>query len=289
MDADSPPGTLIGSHVRRRFDRAAASFDGADFVHRAAADALIERIAPTRVKVGTIVDLGAATGALGRVLARRYRCRVVAVDFSLDMLRRSRSVRSRWSRVRELQADACRLPFRDDSVDLVCANLLLPWLDRLEPCFAEVSRVLRPDGLFAFSSLGPDSFAGLRQAWRSVDEFEHVNRFVDMHDVGDALVRNGLSDPVLDVDRLNVTYRDCTSLYRDLTNAGARNSLAGRRRGLTGRAGFRSMERRLPRVDEDGSLLLGLELVFGHAWGGALAGGGGEYRIDAGRIPRRSR
>lgn len=289
MNRNAPPGTLIRRDVQRRFDRAAAAFDGADFVHRAAADGLLERLSPTRVDAATIVDLGAATGALSRELARRYRrSRVVSVDFSHNMLARSRAHRSRWSRIRELRADACRLPFPNDSVDLVCANLLLPWLDQPDACLAEVARILRRDGLFVFSSLGPDSLAGLRSAWDGIDDHEHVNRFVDMHDVGDALVRNGLRDPVLDVDFLNVSYRDCRALYRDLTNTGARNCLAGRRRGLTGRRALREMERRLPRGDEDGAVLLALELVYGHAWGTELPSAPGEVFIDASRIPRRT-
>ena len=290
MNRNAPPGTLNRRDVLRRFNRAAAAFDGADFVHRAAAAGLLERLLPTRVEASLIVDLGTATGALSRALAGRYRrSRVVGVDLSHDMLLRSRAGRSRWSRVRELRADACRLPFRDNSVDLVCANLLLPWFEQPDACLAEVARVLRRDGLFVFSSLGPDSLAGIRAAWDGIDAFEHVNRFMDMHDVGDAVVRNGLRDPVLDVDYLNVRYRDCRALYRDLTDAGARNCLAGRPRGLTGRSRFREMERRLPRDGQDGQVLLALELVYGHAWGGEPAATSGEVFIDAARIPRRSR
>ena len=154
------------------------------------------------------------------------------------------------------------------------ANLLLPWIDDPVDAFREVSRVLRQDGLFVFSTLGPDSMLSLRTAWRTADDGEHVNRFIDMHEVGDALVRAGLRDPVLDVDRLNVTYENQEALFRDLTATGSRNCLAMRRRGLTGRDRFETMRRALNAIPGGEHLSLEFELVYGHCWGGAGPGGG---------------
>jgi malonyl-CoA O-methyltransferase len=108
-----------------------------------------------------------------------------------------------------------------------------------------------------------------------------------MHDVGDGLVRAGLRDPVLDTDFLNVSYRDTTSVFRDLTLTGARNCLSGRTKALTGKERFRTMERQLEQRFRDGILELGLELVYGHAWGGGPPQPPGEYRIDASRISTR--
>ena len=107
--------------------------------------------------------------------------------------------------------------FADASVDVVFANMLLPWIDDPAAAFAEIARVLRQDGLLAFATLGPDSLLELRDAWRTADAGAHVKQFADMHDIGDALVRAGLRDPVLDVDRLSVTYRNSAALFRDIT------------------------------------------------------------------------
>ena len=173
----------------------------------------------------------------------------------------------------------------DQGVDLVFANLLLPWIDDLPLCLEEISRVLKRGGLLVFSTLGPDSLGVLRDAWQGSDELPHVREFADMHDIGDALVRARLADPVLDVDRLSISFTEINNLYRDLTANGARNCLAGRRRGLTGRQRFKAVEERL--TDASGSLTVELELVFGHAWGTG-APRGGEFRIDAGQIGRPS-
>ena len=248
----------------------------------------MDRLDPIVIDAESILDLGGATGSASRALSKRFRrSRVVVLDASHAMLREARSKRSWFSRVSTLQGDATALPLQAGSVSLVFSNLLIPWIDDLQALFTEVTRVLKPGGLFAFSTLGPDSLSELRDAWAAVDDRAHINPFADMHDVGDGLVRAGLGDPVLDTDFLKVTYRDTGSLFRDLTLLGARNSLSGRRRTLTGRGRFRNMEKQLQRRSSDGLFELTLELVYGHAWGAGPPQAPGEYRIDAAAIGRR--
>ncbi len=282
--------TLRLCDLRRRFDRAAADFDSADFVHAATRDGLLERLAPLVVDASKVLDLGSATGSAWAALRKRFRgAQIVAVDLSHAMLRQLRGKRG-WFRPRPcVQANAAALPFPDDSFDVVFANQLLPWIDDPGAVFTEVARVLRPDGVFAFATLGPDSLAELAEAWRSVDDYAHVNRFPDMHDVGDALVRAGLRDPVLDVDRLEVSYADNDRLWRDLTAMGARNALRHRNPSLVGKQRFRQMLEALGSREDDGMLRFDLELVYGHCWGGSTAPGGGDFRIDAASIGRRRR
>ena len=242
------------------------------------------------VQARTVIDLGAATGSAIPELRIRFRgARLVALDLSAAMLERVRARQSLFRRIAAIQADATSIPLADNSVDVVFANLLLPWINDPPRAFTEINRVLRDEGLFAFSTLGPDSLLALREAWRTVDDDAHVNRFADMHNVGDALVRAGLRDPVLDVDRLSVTYEDPRGLFRDLTGAGARNSLAGRRRALTGKKRFAAMSEALFSTAAAGPLGLDLEIVYGHCWAGPMRSDAGVFGIDAGRIPVRRR
>ena len=274
--------------VRRRFDRAAAHFAESGFVHGATRDGLLDRLAPLTISADTIVDLGAAAGGATRPLLKRFRgAHLLSIDLSHAMLRQARSARPWFARVSCVQAEATRLPLADGSVDLVFCNQLLPWIASPDSLFAEVARVLRPEGVFAFATLGPDSLLEIRRAWAEVDEAPHVLPFPDMHDIGDGLVRAGLRDPVLDVDRLNVSYRSTDRLFADLTGAGARNALSGRSRGLTGRGRFRRMQDAL--ADELGGVSLALELIYGHCFGGGLRRHDGACRIDAGGIPLRQR
>ena len=241
--------------AQRQFDDAAATFDTADFVIAATRDGLLERLEPMTVEANIVVDLGAATGSASGALGRRFkRARIVAVDSSRNMLRRACAKKTWLSKSVFVQAEASTLPFSDHCIDVIFSNQLLPWLPDPLPVFAEVSRVLRKDGLFLFSTLGPDSLANLRH-----------EPFADMHNVGDALVRAGLRDPVLDVDRLTVSYETTQSLLDDCRAIGARRCVPDQ-------------------VDESS---LDFELIYGHCWGSGPRSAGGEYRVDAGRIGTR--
>jgi len=271
--------------VRRRFDRAATDFDTADFVHSTTREGLLARLSPMLIDARTIVDLGCATGAASRGLSRKFRrAHIISVDLSQQMLRQAQRKRSFFGRRSMLQANATALPLAGQSVDVVFANLLLPWISDPATLFTEIARVLRNEGLFVFSALGPDSLRELRQAWQSVANGVHVNRFLDMHDIGDAAVSAGLRDPVLDIDRLQVTYEKPQALFDDLTATGGRNSLLNRRRSLLGRAQFEAMTAALAGA---GALTLDLELIYGHCWGSGVQPDGGEVRIDAMQIGHR--
>ena len=274
--------------IRHRFDRAATTFDEADFVHAVTREGLLTRLEPLLLQPTTILDLGSATGATGRLLRKRFkRAHIVSLDLSRAMLGAARKNRPWLSRMSFVQGNARRLPFASGTFDLVAANQMLPWDPEPQDLFEEVARVLKKGGVFAFATLGPDSLRELGNAWATVDSQPHVNRFPDMHDIGDGLVRAGLSDPVLDVDRLAVSYEDPARLFADLTRIGARNTHQARGRGLMGKDRFRAMTGALKAAGSDGPILLDLELVYGHCWGSGPRRDPANYRIDANQIPLR--
>jgi malonyl-CoA O-methyltransferase len=242
----------------------------------------MERLEPLRISPATILDLGAATGSGSRALGKRFRqARIISGDISMPMLQRARAARRMFSKAREVQLEASRLPLRDDSVDLVVANMLLPWVDDLPGCLQEVSRVLRKGGVFAFATLGPGSFAPILNV--EGDE-SRMHAFADMHDVGDALVRAGLAEPILDVDRLTVTWPDLAAIRRDHVASGGGNASRGRVATLTGRTRLDGM---LELFRREGGFAAELELVYGHAWGTGPRTRDGETRIAPEAIGRR--
>lgn len=284
---------LHPQHLRRRFERAAASFDSADFVHRVTRDGLFSRLQPVVIDADTVLDLGSATGGAGEPLRRRFRgAHLVSLDVSRSMLSCGRKKRPWYAPLLTrkhsfVQADAARLPLADGSIDFVFCNLLLPFVDNPDRVFSEVARVLRRGGVFAFATLGPDSLLEIRRAWGTVDTAAHVNHFQDMHDVGDALLRAGLRDPVVDVDPLTVRYPNAEKLFADLTSVGARNALRERHPALTGRRRFEAMLAALQGQDDDPVIELRLELVYGHCWGGGAPMDPASFAIDATTIPLR--
>ena len=253
--------------ARRGFDRA-VTFDEAAVVHDEARRRLLERLPLFRVDPRVAVDLGCATGRGSVELARIYpNARVLAIDSSAGMLRAARERCAERSSIGVLGGDAERLPLRARSVELVFANLVLPWC-RPQVLFEEAARVLEKDGLLLFATLGPDSLAEIRQAWAAVDDRLHVHAAFDMHDLGDLAAAAGLSDPVMDVDRLTVTYERVPRLVQDLRACGAVNVAAGRRRSLTGRSRWRGFERALGAGLDGPRFGVTIELVFGQAFGG---------------------
>ncbi len=253
--------------ARRSFERAADRYDEAAVLQREVATRLLERLDLVRLSPQRILDLGSGTGyCIDGLLARYRKAEVVALDIALPMLRHARR-RGRWlRRPRCVCADAERLPFADDSFDLVFSNLMMQWCVDLDATFAELRRVIRPGGLLLFSSFGPDTLKELRAAWGEVDGYAHVNTFLDMHDVGDALLRARFADPVMDVERLTLTYRDVRKLMRELKQIGAHNVTAGRPRGLTGRHRLQRLVEAYERFRHDGLLPATYEIVNGHAW-----------------------
>jgi len=266
----SPPSSdayaLDPAGVRRSFDRASTGYDDAAVLQAEVRTELLRRLELTTLEPRRVLDAGAGTGHASRLLKARYpSARVFAVDSALGMLRTARRQRSWLRGFDRICADAERLPLPDASVDLILSNLLLPWCDP-DRLFAEFRRVLAPHGCLTFSGFGPDTLRELRAAWARVDAHSHVHRFLDMHDVGDALVRAGFAAPVLDVDRYTLYYTDLRALARDLRAVGARNHTLGRPRGLTGRRRFASLEAAYETHRHAGRLPATYEVVFGQAW-----------------------
>jgi len=264
LDTDGLPDK---TSTRRSFERAAAHYDEAAVLQREVGTRLLERLDLMRLKPERILDLGSGTGQCIESLFGRYRkAGVVALDIARPMLQHA-GQRGRWLRRPQcVCADAERLPFSDNCFDLVFSNLMLQWCTDLDAAFSELRRVLRPGGLLLFSSFGPDTLKELRESWCAVDRYAHVNTFLDMHDVGDALVRTRFADPVMDVERLTMTYPDVWKLMRELKQIGAHNVTTGRSRGLTGKRHMQQLVEAYERFRRDGVLPASYEIVNGHAW-----------------------
>ncbi len=279
--------------TRRSFDRATA-FDAVSFVHDETRRRLLERLDLFDLEPRVAVDLGCATGRGALALADRYpSARVLAVDSSTGMLSAARARFAAAPSVAALGGDAEQLPLREQSVQLVLANLVLPWC-RPPTLFAEAARVLEDGGLLLFATLGPDSLRELRAAWGAVDSALHVHAAFDLHDVGDLALAAGLAEPVVDVDRLEVTYASVASLVHDLRSCAAVNVAAGRRRGLTTPRRWHAFERALVGGGDGARFAITLELVLGQAWGRGprrtgRPEGAGEIAVPLASLRRRER
>ncbi len=260
--------------LRASFEAAVDSYDAAAQIQREIGSRLFERLDLLKIEPKMVLDIGSGTGVFTRQLAEHYRkSRVVALDIAHSMVSRSREQFSYLSRKLKghqfICADAEAMPIADESCDLIFSNLTFQWCHDIQSVFSEIQRVLKPGGVVMFATLGPDTLYELKNSWSQVDDRVHVNEFIDMHDVGDAMIHAGLGDPVIDMEQLVITYHDLMLLMKDIKSIGAHNINSGRQRGLTGRGKIDRMKQAYDQYrDFNGSYPATYEVVYGHAWKG---------------------
>ncbi len=258
--------------LRQAFEQAALTYDAAAVLQNEVCRRMLGRLEYIKHWPATILDAGCGTGNALAGLGKCYpEARLIALDLAVAMLRRARGRLPWWKGlfahgVQAVCADIECLPLADASIGMVWSNLALQWLNDLPRAFAEMRRVLLPGGLLMFSTFGPDTLKELRRAYQDADRHTHVNRFIDMHDIGDLLVNGGFGDPVMDMECFTLTYDDVRQLMRELKAIGAHNVTRGRPGGLSGRSVLTTVTRNYEVLRRDGKLPATFEVVYGHAW-----------------------
>lgn len=267
--------TLDKRQVRRSFERAAQTYDARAVLQNEICRRMLERLDYIKLDPAWIIDAGSGTGnAVPGLLTRFPRAQVLAFDLALAMARRVRLRRAWWRRLLERRgsrlaaicADIENIPLASGSAGLIWSNLALQWVGEPQHAFAEMQRVLVPGGLLLFSSFGPDTLRELRAAFAGADGHTHVNRFIDMHDIGDFLIAQGFADPVMDMEYVTLTYADLRELMRDLKAIGAHNVTRQRPATLSGKSLIARVAQAYEAYRKDGKLPATFEVVYGHAW-----------------------
>ena len=266
------------ARVRASFNRAANTYDAAAVLQKQVRLEMLSRLDLVNIKPKAILDAGCGTGHGSFALQKRFSsAQVISLDIALGMLQKTKLQRPLFNKMLNklfshqqlLCADIENLPIASNSMGMVWSNLALQWCNDLDAAFSELARVLQPEGLIMFSTFGPDTLKELRAA--SSNNHTHVSRFIDMHDIGDALIRTGFSTPVLDVERYTLTYDDVKSVMTDLKSIGAHNATQGRARGLQGKGFLQNLihnyeQFRNDTIENGGKLPATFEVVYGHAW-----------------------
>lgn len=230
---------------------------------------LFDRLHYLKINPRYILDLGCGTGVFSRRLRQHYpKAEIIGLDLAVAMLKKAKEkqcFRKKWLLI---NGDMNQLPFPSGLFDLIFANQVIHWANSLPHIFGEMNRIMNPNGCFMFSTLGPDTFFELKNSW-SHDGYAHTNEFVDMHDIGDALLHARFLDPVVDMEMLGVRYKSLSQLLKALKAQGVRNVNPGRNRGLTGKRSFEKFKQSmLAFKTEAGHYPLSYEVIYGHAWKG---------------------
>jgi len=230
--------------IRSSFDRAASSYDHYAVLQREIESRLLERIEFQRQEPAVILDLGCGTGSASRTLAKQFpQAGVIALDWAPAMLEQAGVglENKPLAGLNGVCADMHALPLAARSTDLIFSSLALQWSYDIPAVFREFRRIMKANAMLVFTCFGPDTLHELKQAWRAVDDFPHVNDYPDMHDIGDELLAAGFREPVMDAERLTLEYPDVMSLMRELKGIGAHNVASKRLHGLTGKTRLKTM------------------------------------------------
>ena len=246
--------------VRESFDRAASTYDGAARVQRRVCERLLETLAEPINVPHALLDAGCGTGFGARLLRERWPdARLTSVDFAPAMLALARRASDDCC-----AADIEKLPFADASFDLWWSSLAIQWCDAAT-VFREAARVLRPNGTIAVSTLGPQTFSELRQAFAGVDPHRHTLHFCSPEAIGAALASAGFVAIDLRRETHTVHYPDLKTLLRAVKAIGAQNVGAGGRRAMMGRAAWQQLETAYERHRQPAGLPASYDVILAYA------------------------
>ncbi|MCY4037616.1 MAG: methyltransferase domain-containing protein, partial [bacterium] len=182
--------------ARSRAARRCGDPGAADRLCAETGERLFDHLDPVRLEPRWVVDFAMQCGLAGPLSERFPASRILSCGYCPGSSGAGSSSRSR-----SIATSLLALPFAAESIDLVASNLGLLWFSDPGPVLREIRRVLRPGGLTAFTTLGPGTLAELRRSWELVDDHSHIIDFIDMHDIGDAMVKAGFADVVMDAER----------------------------------------------------------------------------------------
>lgn len=274
----------LDSNKRRLgFERSASGYDAAAVLQNEIGSRLLSRLDFIKLQPKRLLDLGSGTGYITKNILKKYpKSECHAADIAFNMAKKTKQYESWRRKVYAVCTDADNLPYATGSFDMVVSNLMLQWCDDLTTTFTGINRILASEGSFMFSSFGTDTMFELRESWKAVDDYEHTHQFVDMHDMGDDLMKAGFQQPVLDMEKITLTYTSLPAMFRDIKTIGATNASLHRNKGLTGKGAFKKLEAAYEEFrTAEGLYPLTYEVVYGQGWGQAEVG----YQHDRPVIP----
>ena len=229
--------------VQSSFGNASHSYDAMAQLQRNIGEQLLKN--PPKLQ-GTVLDVGCGTGFLTQKLQQQggYQ-QLIALDISPQMLTVSQKKLVDKSIV-YLCADAEALPLANQSVDYLFSNVAIQWCRQLDKLFTGFREVLKDGGELYCSTFGTATLQELKQAWTSVDDYQHVNEFYSAEQLQQALHQAGFNHIHCETQRYLSEYPDIMALMKQLKGIGARNVSNGRNKQLTTKSQLQTLIKNYP-------------------------------------------
>lgn len=250
------------------FNHVAEEYEKHAVLQKLVAERLLDRLHLMKLSPHNIVEAGCGTGLSSKQLSQLFpSARVYQLDIAWKMLLQAkRKSRRFFSKCSSICCDVEQLPLRGNSLDMIFSSLMLQWCSDLDQTLKNFRNALQNQGLLVFATLGPDTLKELRASWTAVDDNVHINTFLDMHDVGDALIRAGFVEPVMNVEHMSMKYSNALTMMKELQRLGVRNVNKERVRGLTGRQKLARVLDAYEKFRTGQHLPATYEVIYGHAW-----------------------
>lgn len=227
--------------VRRSFDSQAREYDRHAIVQKRVLERFL-RLLPNGINPSSLLDIGSGTGALLQKLAGKYpAAALVGLDMAYGMGVTARERLAGNGLVSFLTADAEHLPFVDASFDLVVSTSTFQWLETLDPAFARIRQILKPEGRFCFALFGEKTLFELRESYRAAEAkldretADRTHRFKGVDDVATAIALAGLEAEYLTSELEVELHQDVPHLLRCIRRIGAGNAAPAVGRGFAER------------------------------------------------------
>jgi malonyl-CoA O-methyltransferase len=252
--------------IARAFNKAASEYNSASFLQKEVGLRLLERLMYMKINPKHILDLGGGTGQLSDQLEAIYpNANIINLDLAYEML-----CEHKRSYALKCCADFDALPFSLKQFDLVIANCSIQWSNNLAVTIAQIKEVMRPNGIFIFSTFGPDTLQELKYTWQTIDSYQHVNDFVDMHHIGDILLQHKFIDPVVDRENITTTYPSAIKLMKELKSMGAANINSNRTKSLATKSSITKVNEYYKNnfmTADKKNVYATFEVIYGFSWG----------------------
>lgn len=259
----------IKLQIKKNFEKAAKSYNQYAVLQHEVGRRLIDRLELIKVNPANILDLGSGTGHTSNKLIEKFpNANFFLNDLAFNMLNISKHELSKEN-IFHINSDMEVLPISDNSMDLIFANLSFQWSFNLEKTIKECYRILKPNGLLIFTTLGIDTLWELRSSWHKVNEsFHHTNQFLDMHNLGDGLMKSRFASPILETKNITLTYSKLIDVMQDLKKIGANTIInsENQKKSLLGKTEFRNLEAEYSKLKSNNKFPATYEIIYAHAW-----------------------
>ena len=255
----------ITTEICNSFNTHAKEYEASAIVQKEIGLRLFARLDYLKINPKYVLDLGCGSGFFLEQLKKRYPdAVVVGLDIAFMMLKEANENVL-------VNGDMVKMPFSNGVFDLVFANQVIHWTNSFSLLMQEIKRVMNVDSYFMFSTLGIDTFCELKTAWLHVDNYSHINDFIDMHNLGDILLNEQFVDPVVDMEKIIIKYASAAKMLNSLKAQGVRNINSKRKQGLTTKKSLLIFKQKLAELAAaDGKISLTYEVIYGHALKGGF-------------------